>query len=162
MIMTKRTILSIDMGSTMGWALCQDNKILYSGTEALSAKDSHPGHRFLRFHNWLMDFKGVDEIIYEVVGSFQNADSAKIYCGLLAVLQMFCLTHGKRLVGLHAMTVKKEFCGSGRADKEEICSMCHALGWKNGKQGTRLDHDEADAIAVLFCVLARRGVNVSF
>lgn len=154
------TILSLDLGSILGWALCKNGKVVYSGTEDLKKKHTHPGYRFLNFHNWLCDFGNVDEVMYEMVGSFENTDSAKVYCGLLGVLQMFCLINRVRVTSLHAMTVKKEFCGTGRAEKEDICATCHSLGWKNGKLGTRLDHDEADALAVLVALMARRGVQV--
>lgn len=156
----KHTTLSLDLGSTIGWAICRDAKIMHSGTHSFSAKDSHPGHRFLHFQNWLHDFAGVNEIIYEDVPRFESAGAAKVYCGFLAVLQIFCLVNGVRITGIKASSVKKEFTGKGNAKKIQMCAQCHALGWQNGLEGTELDHDEADAIATLVVVMARREVQV--
>lgn len=157
---TKYTVLSLDLGSTIGWAICQDKIIKHSGTHTFFSKDSHPGHRFLHFQNWLVDFIGVNEIIYEDVPRFESAAAAKVYCGFLAVLQIFCLANGIRITGIKASSVKKDFTGKGNAKKEVMCERCHALGWQNGKPGTLLDHDEADAIATMIVVMARRGVEV--
>lgn len=157
----KYTVLSLDLGSTIGWAICQGAKIGYSGTKCFSAKDSHPGHRFLHFQNWLYDFSGVNEIIYEDVPRFESAGAAKVYCGFLAVLQIFCLANRVRLTGIKSNSVKKEFTGKGNAKKIEMCARCHLIGWKNGKEGTELDHDEADAIAALMVVMSRREVQVT-
>lgn len=155
------TALSLDLGSTIGWAICKDAKIEFSGTHTFSAKDAHPGHRFLHFRNWLIAFKGVKEVIYEDVPRFESAGAAKVYCGFLAVVQMFCLEHGIRLTGIKASSVKKDFTGKGNAKKEVMCAHCHAMGWKGGKLGTILDHDEADAIATMVVVMARREVQVT-
>ncbi len=155
------TVLSLDLGSTVGWAICKNAQIKHSGTHNFSAKDSHPGHRFLHFQNWLVDFIGIDEIIYEDVPRFESAGAAKVYCGFLAVVQMFCLGNGIRITGIKASSVKKSFTGKGNAKKEEMCAQCHSLGWQNGELGTILDHDEADAIATMIVVMARREVQVS-
>lgn len=158
--MSEHIVLSLDLGSTIGWAICKGSIIKYSGTQSFSAKDSHPGHRFLHFQNWLMDFSKVNEIIYEDVPRFESAAAARVYCGFLAVVQIFCLAHGIRMTAIKASSVKKGFTGKGNAKKEQMCAQCHSLGWKHGKEGTLLDHDEADAIATMFVVLGRREVQV--
>lgn len=156
----KYTVLSLDLGSTIGWAICRGTKIMHSGTHAFGAVGAHPGHRFLHFQNWLHDFSGVNEIIYEDVPRFESAAAAKVYSGFLAVLQIFCLVNGVRITGIKANSVKKEFTGKGNCKKIVICAQCHSLGWQHGKLGTELDHDEADAIATMIVVMARREVQV--
>lgn len=155
-------ILSLDLGSTLGWALVQDNTILQSGTVTLFRKDTHPGDRFVRFNNWLVQMvqdHEISEIIYEDVPRFESAKAARVYCGLLCVVQMLCLTHAKRMTNIKPGSVKKEFCGNGNADKAEMCKTAHRLGWKHGHPGLDIDHDEADALAVAWVILQRRGIN---
>lgn len=115
-----------------------------------------PGSRFLQFHNWLCKFSSIREIIYEDVPRFESASSAKVYCGLLAVLQMFCLANGTRMSCIKANVVKKKFTGNGSADKFMMCDMAHQLGWRGGKFKSDIDHDECDAIAAVWVVLLMR------
>ena len=85
------TTLSLDLGSTLGYALAKNGVIIDSGEVTLSCKDTHPGHRWLKFQNWLFQYKYVDEVLFEdVVAPFMSAQAARVYCGLLAVLQIFC------------------------------------------------------------------------
>jgi len=154
------TTLSLDLGSSFGWALAHNGKIVESGIVNLYSKDTHPGTRFTRFHNWLATKgKGVKHIVYEKISRFESADSAKVHCGLLALTQMYCLNAGKRMTALHVNTVKKEFTGNGHAKKEEICRTAHRLGWKGGHLDTDVDHDEADAIAIMWVHLTRNELN---
>lgn len=155
------TVLSLDLGSTVGWAFVKNATILHSGIVPLSRKDAHPGDRFLRFHNWLLQMKAnkVNEIFYESVPRFESAAAAHVYCGLLAVLQMFCLMHGLRMTNIKAKSVKKEFAGNGNADKFEMCRVAHRMGWKNGHAETDIDHDECDAIAIAWVILTRRNAE---
>jgi Holliday junction resolvasome RuvABC endonuclease subunit len=157
------TILSLDLGSTVGWCFIKNTSILQSGVVSLFRKDTHPGDRFLRFHNWLANWKGVvNEIFYEDVPRFESGKAARVYCGLLAHVQVFCLVHGIRMTNVKPMSVKKEFAGTGHADKAAMCLTAHKLGWRHGNQGTDLDHDEADAIATAWVLLKRRGIEPSF
>lgn len=151
------TILGLDLGSTMGWAFAKNATILNSGTVPLTRKDAHPGDRFVRFNNWLQDWRNVKEICYEDVPRFESAAAAKSYCGYLSVLQMFCLVHGIRLAAAKPSSVKLGFAGKGNANKFDMCKVAHKLGWKHGHVSTDLDHDECDAIATVWVILARRG-----
>lgn len=157
------TILSLDIGSDTGWAKLKNGIIQSSGVVSFVKKDSHPGDRFLRFHNWLRENgKDVQEIFYEDVPRFESAKAARSYCGYLATIQMFCLSAGKRMTNIKANSVKKEFSGHGNADKKAMCQAAHRLGWKNGLLGSDMDHDECDAIAAAWVILKRRGVEPAF
>ncbi len=155
------TILSLDLGTNCGWCLVKDAVLKYSGVLSLPASESHPGARFMKFNNWLHDFRKVDAIFYEDVPRFESNKSARVYCGLLAVVQMFALVHGIPLTNIKSSEVKKDFTGSGNAKKDRMCQVAHQLGWKNGEPGTEQDHDEADAIATAWVVLHRRGVDLT-
>ena len=153
------TILALDLGSNTGWAKVVGEVIVDSGVVNFHRKDGHPGGRFLRFSNWLRTHKDLDEIFYEDVPRFESAAAAKVYCGLLAVLQVYGLVSQIRLVNIKSNSVKKEFTGNGRADKTEMCKVAHRLGWKHGHPGLDIDHDEADAIGCAFVILKRRQIE---
>lgn len=158
------TTLAIDLGSTLGYAVAKNGVIVYSGEVTLSAKDTHAGSRWLRFQNWLYQFHDVNEIVFEDVMFFgkNGVMAARVYCGLLAILQIFSLTHKIRMASLTPGQIKKDFTGSGVATKEDVCDIALNLGWKNGKAGTRINNNEADAIALFWCISSRRGVQPSF
>jgi len=160
----ERTIsaMSLDLGSNLGYCMIDHGIIIKSGALKLSAKDSHPGTRFQRFQNFLIAHRHVKEIMYEDVPRFESAASAKVYCGLLSILQLFCLVQGINLTGIFAKSVKKEFAGNGNADKAAMCKVAHRLGWRGGHPDTDIDHDECDAIAGAWVILKRRGVDPNF
>lgn len=156
------TILGLDLGSTFGWCLVTDGVVTHSGEVALSRKDAHPGDRFLRFQEFITDFRSVDEVCFENVPRFESAASARVYCGLRAVVEMHCLIHRIRMTCINANTVKKDFAGNGNCKKAEMCSTAHRLGWKNGAPGTDIANNECDAIATVWVLQKRRGNEVSF
>ena len=160
--------LSIDLGSTIGYAVGKSGVIVESGEVTLSAQQTHPGHRFLKFQQWLGKFIDsncrpmIDEILFEDVPRFESAAAAKVYGGLLATLSIFSLAHRIRMRSLKANQVKKDFTGHGNAKKEVMCEVAHRLGWKRGTPGTMNNHNECDAIALLWVIYARGGIEPIF
>lgn len=162
--MSDFTVLSVDLGSTIGYAIGKSGVIIDSGEVTLSpgASKTHPGHRWLKFQQWLAKYNSVNEILFEAVPRFESAGAAKVYGALLGVLQIFSLAHGIRMASLGPSTVKKDFTGIGNCDKSVMCEIAHRLGWKHGTLGTFNCHNEADAIALLWCVYVRRGIEPRF
>lgn len=156
------TTLSIDLGSTLGFCLGKNGVIVDSGEVTLSAAGTHPGHRWLRFQQWLVQYKDVDEILFEDVPQFMSGQAARVYCGLLAILQIFSLAQGIRMASLKPTQIKKDFTGAGNSKKDVVCDVAMRLGWKNGVPGTLNNNNEADAIALFWVVSVRRGVEPSF
>lgn len=154
--------LSIDIGSTFGWALGKNGVITHSDEVALAAKDAHPGHRFLKFREFLFNFRYVNEVLYEDVPRFESAGAAKVYGGLLAELQVFCLLNKIRMSSMKASKVKMRFNGKGNANKFMMCETAHKLGWKGGHPGTDISHNECDALALLWVVYSIRGLTPRF
>ncbi len=153
------TILSLDLGTHTGWMEIKDCVACRSGIVNLPGPEVHPGLRFITFSNWLYQFKSVNEIFYEDVPRFESAKAARVYCGLLAIVQMFALQHGIRLTNIKANSVKMEFAGPGNGNCKKVvmCDVAHRLGWKGGHPSTDIDHDECDAIACGWVILNRRG-----
>lgn len=156
------TTLSLDLGSTLGWALGKNGVIESSGEVALSAKDSHPGHRWMRFQEWLAKFHDVDEILYEEVQAFRSSQASMVYGALRAVLQMYALAYKIRLCTLTPGQIKMDFTGNGNAPKELMCDIAMNLGWTKGRRGSRDYNNECDAIALLWVIFSRRGIQPSF
>lgn len=155
--------LALDMGSTFGWALCKNGVIFKSGEVTLSSsKDAHPGHRWIRWQEWLYKHKDVNEVIYEDVTGFRSGDAAKVNGAQLALLHVFLLQHGIRYASIPAQQVKIDFTGKGNANKFQMCEVALNLGWKHGRRGTELFNNEADACALAWVVYTRRGIQPSF
>lgn len=155
-------ILSLDLATSAGWCYIEGTEYLYSGVLSLKDQGGHGGLRFLKFQNWLHDYRGVNEIFYEKIDRFESGDAAKVYCGLRAILLLFSLQHGIQVHGLTPKTIKKHFTGNGNASKELVCKVAHQLGWKHGELDTDIDHDEADAIALAYAILERREQELVF
>ncbi len=157
------TTLAIDLGSTFGYALGDSKGVIQkSGEVSLSAKDSNPGRRWLRFTEWLYDYRNVNEILYEEVQGFRSNDASMVYGALRSHLQVFCLVHGIRMGSLTPGQIKSDFTGNGNAKKEMMCDVAINLGWKNGVRGTREFNNECDAVALYWVAYSRRGIQPSF
>lgn len=156
--------LAIDLGSTFGFAIGRSGVIMSSGEVTLSAGagHTHPGHRWLRFQKWLAPYNDVNEILYEEVQAFRSSQASMVYGALRAQLQIFALAHGIRMCTLTPGQIKTDFTGNGNAPKELVCNVAMNLGWKRGNRDTRNLNNEADAIALLWCVYTRRGIEPKF
>lgn len=145
--------LGLDIGRRTGWALAEDGKIIGSGVRDFSVKDSeHIGKRGIKFYNFLLTFGHVDEICYEKVqftGNRKTSDGGELYKGFLMLVNMYAAGYGIPTFGTHPSTLKKAFAGHGRAEKETMCQIAREAGWMGGVEGTQVNHDEADAIALL-------------
>lgn len=157
--------LGLDLGKNLGYAACQDGKILVSGIFELSKNPKdHIGKRYAMFEQFLSKVAlGCDGIFYEVVNSHGAWNtSLETYHGLLATLQKFEYFSNIPTTGLHLIHLKKEFSGNARAQKAEMCAKAHSLGWTGGKLGTDRDHDEVDACAALIVGLRKQNIEVTF
>jgi hypothetical protein len=164
--------LGLDLATNTGWALVEDGKVIGSGIRKLRyAKGEHSGEKYRRFFSLLTEMWPVDEIYYELIqfsgarrgGGSWSGDSGETYKGLLAITLMYAAGMDVPVHGVHPATLKKDFTGYGRAEKEDMCRIAHKLGWSGGSRDTALHHDEADAIALLVTQLKQRyGVAVSF
>lgn len=145
-------ILTLDLGTTTGWAaLTKDNKI-QSGTALFkNGRYDGGGMRFLRFGQWLEDMRdllpGLNTIYFEEVRAHRGVDAAHVYGGLLAVLTAYGEKHGIAYQGVPVGTIKKAATGNGNANKAAMIQAVQAKGFAPD------DDNEADALAILlFCV----------
>ena len=168
--------LGLDLGKCTGWAIAEGDRIIQSGVRDFSVKSSeHIGHRGIKFYNFLCSLGRVDEIYYEEIqfgGNFKNkagqwispsSDGREFYHGLLMLVNMYAAGYGIPTFPMHPSTLKKAFAGHGHAEKEDMCRVAHARGWRGGRPGTDSCHDEVDACALLITQLQQKyGINLSF
>lgn len=122
------TILTLDLGTTTGWALRSTDGVVVSGT-----KDFHPqrfeggGMRFLRFKRWLSEIHTtageIGAVYFEEVRRHNGVDAAHVYGGLLATLTAWCEHHNIPYAGVPVGTIKKHATGKGNASKDLISGV---------------------------------------
>lgn len=146
---TNLTILSLDLGTTTGWAICDKNKDITSGT--ISFKPSRfegGGMRYLRFAKWLKEtqqtFDKIDIVYFEAVRRHLGVDAAHAYGGFLASLTSWCEKNIIPYEGVPVGTIKKFIAGKGNASKEEVITAVVDHGH------SPKDDNEADALALLY------------
>ena len=84
------------------------------------------------------------KVTYEEVMRWSSGNAAKVYCGLLAILQTECESKQIPYEGVHVGTIKKSATGNGNASKEQMIKAMEAKGYRPQ------DDNEADALALLF------------
>jgi crossover junction endodeoxyribonuclease RuvC len=148
------TTLALDLATTTGFAIHRaDGRIESGRTHFNTKKGEGEGMRYVRFRAWLIEQKNVhavDRVAYELVMAHgPGAQAGHVYGGLLAILQSFCEHHRITYHGHHVGTIKKAWTGKGNASKDEMVASAIARGFKP------IDHNEADAIALLHVDLGR-------
>lgn len=129
-----RTI-AFDLGTTYGWA---DDK--GSGYGMIN-RDK----RVFSFYNFVLDklFTKREGLPYTTIAfedaKFQLGNAIYPFNAQKAVLQLVAESQNLEFIGYSPMTIKKIFTGKGNATKDDMLK-------KAGVQ----NHNEADAIAVLF------------
>lgn len=137
------SILSLDLGTTTGWALSTDP--IVSGTVSFKAgRYEGGGMRYLKFRNWLEEnMSGVGAVYFEEVRRHAATDAAHVYGGLLAHLTSWCEEHEIPYQGLPVGTIKKYWTGKGNAGKDAMVAEAKRRGFEPK------DDNEADALAIL-------------
>jgi hypothetical protein len=141
-------ILTLDLGTTLGWALRGDSGHIFSGTVCFKPRRFEGGGmRYLRFKRWLEETHrvsgGVQAVYFEEVRRHLGVDAAHAYGGFLAHLTAWCEHHEIPYQGVPVGTLKQFTTGKGNAPKEAMIQAMQALGH------ALTDDNEADALALL-------------
>ena len=161
-------ILTLDLGTTTGWALRLANGPVAHGFVSFkSQRFEGGGMRYLRFGRWLADMlalsgqqsgsqtgsqtnlTGIGAVYFEEVRRHLGVDAAHVYGGLLATLTAWCEHHQIPYQGVPVGTIKRHATGKGNAGKAEVIAAMKALGHPV------TDDNEADALALLHWALAQ-------
>jgi len=150
------SILTLDLGTSTGWALRSPDGHIASGT--LSFRPSRydgGGMRYLRFRSWLdqveTQARGISAVYFEEVRRHAGTDAAHIYGGFLATLTAWCETKSIAYQGVPVGTIKRHITGKGNADKSAVTASVRAHGF------VPADDNEADAIAILIWATETEG-----
>ena len=150
-----RFVLTLDLGTTTGWASLIDGAI-HSGTVSLRpSRYDGGGIRYLRFRGWLdsvVEDSGIPGAIhFEEVRRHVSTDSAHVYGGLLATLTAWCEQKRIPYQGVPVGTIKRFIAGKGNADKAAVIAAVRARGFNPA------DDNEADALAILLWAAETQG-----
>ena len=151
------TILTLDLGTTTGWACkTEDTTITHGWVSLKTGRFEGGGMRYLRFKQWLSQLKGqvgeIGVVYFEEVRRHQGVDAAHVYGGLMATLTAWCEHHKIPYQGVPVGTIKLHATGKGNAGKAQ---MIEAMQLK-GHPVT--DDNEADALAILHWALEKHNV----
>ncbi|WP_199286092.1 crossover junction endodeoxyribonuclease RuvC [Paracoccus suum] len=151
-----RTLLSLDLGTTTGWALHGADGMITSGTVSFrQGRFDGGGMRYLRFTNWLTELDRlsgpISAIWFEEVRRHAGTDAAHVYGGLMATLTAWAELRGVPYDGVPVGTIKRHATGKGNANKDAMLAAARARGFSPA------DDNEADAIAILLWALETRG-----
>ena len=152
-----KSILSLDLGTTTGWALRSRDGSIVSGSQSFKPQRFEGGGmRNLRFNRWLSEVTSpgrsanlVDIIVFEEVRSHAGTDAAQIYGGLMGQVEVLGETKKIPYEGVPVGTIKKHATGKGNANKLMMITAMQALGHNP------VDDNEADALALLRWAIER-------
>lgn len=162
-----KTILSLDLGSSLGWALIQDSVVMASGTRKFPGGEKI-GEALSDFtKKFLIKFINVHEIYFEDVRFLNNRNHMMSHFGYKCALYTFSYETGIPLTGItphdwHKILTGKSHGGVKGGEKLRLCRHLHEMGWTGGKYGTDKDNDEADAIGIGAALLKMDGQQLKF
>lgn len=150
----KLSILALDLGRNTGWALKQSDGQIVSGvTHFNPGRFEGGGMTFLRFSNWLDEIKELQDkqnpiraIYFEEVRRHIGTTAAQTYGGFMGQLTSWAERHKIPYQGVPVGTIKKHATGKGNANKTMMIEAMKDKGF------TPEDDNEADALALLFCI----------
>ena len=142
------SVLALDLGSTLGWAVRLADGTITSGTATFRpGRFEGGGMGWLRFRRWLDSMASsagpLGSIVFEEVRRHAGTTAAHVYGGFLAHLTAWCEGTGVPYQGVPVGTIKRFATGKGNADKAKMVAAIQARGF------TPADDNEADAIALL-------------
>ena len=153
---SQRTILALDLGTSMGWAMSSPKTGIVSGTMSFRpGRYEGGGMRYLRFRSWLNELHArctsIEAIYFEEVRRHAGTDAAHIYGGFLAHLSSWCEAEMVAYQGVPVGTWKRVICGKGNADKQAVIAAVLARGFNPAND------NEADALAILLWATEMQG-----
>lgn len=149
-----RCILSLDLGTQLGWSTRDVNGRIRHGSISFHAKRTDgPGQRWLKFAAHLAALKRelgeIHVAYYEDVKRHVGTQAAHAYGAFESHLQVFCDVNRIRLESVGVGQIKKAWTGFGDATKDDMFDEAKRRGFKP------VDDNSADALAILHYALAR-------
>jgi len=150
------SILTLDLGTTTGWAMRLADGTVVSGTmEFRPGRYEGGGMRFLRFRSWLDHLrdgaKAIGTVFFEEVRRHAGTDAAHVYGGFLAHLTAWCELNHIPYQGVPVGVIKRHATGKGNAGKDAVIAAMQSKGFNPE------DDNEADALAILSWAIDTQG-----
>lgn len=146
------SILALDLGTTTGWALYAQGKIVSGSYELRQSQYEGGGMRFLRFRKeFLNPLRAAREVVFEQVHRHEGTRAAHIYGGLWATLAAWCEENTIPYTGIEVAHWKKTVTGKGNAGKPVIVAAIKKRGYEPK------DENEADALGILIHHITKGG-----
>lgn len=150
------SLLALDLGSTLGWAVRLGDGTITSGTATFRpGRFEGGGMGWLRFRRWLDGMAAgagpLGSIIFEEVRRHAGTTAAHVYGGFLAHLTAWCEATRVPYQGVPVATIKRFATGKGNADKQAVIAAMQARGFSPA------DDNEADALALLLWAVDAQG-----
>ncbi|MFH1157621.1 MAG: hypothetical protein V1721_01860 [Pseudomonadota bacterium] len=157
-MMTKqsKSILALDLGSQLGWAVRLHSGPMTSGSVSFKpGRFEGAGMGFLRFRHWLDEINttagGLEALYFEEVRAHAGTLAAQVYGGFLGHLTAWCEANSVPYLGVPVATIKKFATGKGNADKQAVIAAIKSKGFHPQ------DDNEADALALLLWANSQKG-----
>ena len=148
------SILALDLGSLLGFAVLSQGKVVSGTYDMRPAKGQHPGMRFAIFENeFLRQFRSVREVYYEEVRRHEGTHAAHVYGALWGILVKWCYENSIPCYSREVAAIKKFATGKGNSKKELVIDAMRKRGYDP------VDDNEADALAILSFARHNRGAQ---
>jgi Holliday junction resolvasome RuvABC endonuclease subunit len=149
-------ILALDLGSRLGWALGYGPGDIHHGIiEFRPGRHEGGGMQWVRFRKWLLEMHEqhgpLDAVHFEEVRAHKGTAAAHIYGGFLATLTAWCEAKSVPYQGVPVGTIKRHATGKGNSNKAAMIAAMQAKGFRP------TDDNDADALALLLCVMDQKG-----
>lgn len=144
---TARVLLCLDLASTIGFA-CGSPDLLGEAVHGSLTlpNDVNLGRQYGVFSNWLAeaitDYKPTDLVI-EAPFLGKSLRAGRKLFALTGIAELIAWRRDLRYLEYASASVRKTFCGSGRAKKPDVIAACERRGF------APRDDNAADAIALL-------------
>jgi hypothetical protein len=150
------SLLALDLGSTLGWAVLLADGTVTSGTATFRpGRFEGGGMGWLRFRRWLDSMAAsagpLGSIVFEEVRRHAGTTAAHVYGGFLAHLTAWCEGAHVPYQGVPVGTIKRFATGKGNAGKDAVIAAMRARGFAPA------DDNEADALALLMWAIDAQG-----
>lgn len=142
--MKNNKFLALDLGTKMGYALVEADKIISSGTIHFKKQASKFNDYQAIILNMLSDCTNV---YYEKVYAHKGVAAAHMYGAFEGILKMTAYSCAVSIDGIPVGTIKKAITARGNASKGDVIN---AVKTKMGI--TPQDDNEADALALAYYI----------
>lgn len=145
------TVLSIDLGEKVGWAISSPEGT-FSGVESFElAEGEGDGLRFLRFIRWLDRLKNfkVEEVYFTEKIIIGNVEILYLYAGLRSHIQAWCEVHKTKYDTVIDDVVFKVFLGRKKYSMDNMIKAAKQHGFNTENEV------EIKALSIAYYVISK-------